>query len=783
MAGRRRATFTLGLALVALLAVGASGEPEATARLSDVTVTDQREAVIVRLKTSRPPKYWAEILDSPHRLVVDLSDTIYEWRTTPLVVGTDPIKQVRGSQYRDGVARVVVQLMHRAEYAIREDPEGLTIVIPKAAAGAPLGSATAGSSARADDREHPPLRKVEQSKPSKAVKVDLKDVELPVFIRLVSEVTGKNFLFDEKITGKVTVITPKEVSLDRLYQLFLAVLQFKGYAAVPSGNNLIEIIPLSEAKQNWTEVLSEERGQGFITRLISLNHLNANEGIRILTPLVSRNGVINADLQTNTIILTDSARNVERLVSVLSALDKESPRGKGEIHVYPLATAEAEEVAKNLTALFAKLPPGQGGQPPGLRVTLSGPVNVTADKTRNSLIIVAAPQDYAAMKEVIGQLDVKRRQEGKINVYALENAEAEDLAKTLATLFSRQLPAQPGQPPGSSVPLTGPLAGPLAGPVNVTADKPRNSLIITAAPEDYDVVRDVIRQLDIRRRQVYVEAAIIEISQTKLKQLGFEFQAALPTGGSVQPLGGTNFGGIGQAATGPAGLAGLTGLAAGVVKGFFTFNGTQFLNVLALVRALQSEDDVNVLSTPHLLTTDNQKAEIVVGENVPFISAQSQTTGGNILTSIERKDVGITLRLTPRVSEGEFVKLDIYQEISSLTQDPAFDTNRVGPVITKRYATTTVVAKDGQTIAIGGLIKDNVDRTRSKVPILGDIPLLGRLFQYYKRQADKTNLLIFITPTIVKDDTLSDITQRKRQELLEKSRPETDETKNDDGSR
>jgi general secretion pathway protein D len=601
----------------------------------------------------------------------------------------------------------------------------------------------------------------------KAVKVDFKEVELPVFIRLVSDVTGKNFIFDEKITGKVTVITPEAVSVDGLYQLFLSVLQFKGYAAVPTDNNLIQIIPLSEAKQNWTEVLSDENGQGFVTRLISLTYLNANDGIRVLTPLVSKNGVISADFQTNTIILTDSAKNVERLASVLSSLDKEPPRGKGEINVYPLENAEAEGVAGSLTTLLAKQPPPQPGQPPSLRVGLTSPITVTADKMRNALIIVAAPEDYAAIKEVIGKLDVKRRQEGKVNVYPLENAEAEEVAKTLTALFSKPPPAQPGQLPGLSVTLN--------GPVNVTADKATNSLVIVAAPEDYDAVKAVIRQLDIRRRQVYVEAAIIEISLSKLKQLGIEFRSITnPTNGSVTPFGGTNFGSIGSAVSGPASLADLTGLAAGVAKGFFTFGGTEYLNVAALVTALQTEEGVNILSTPHLLTTDNQKAEIVVGENVPFISAQSQTTGGNVLTNIDRKDVGITLRLTPRVSEGDFVKLDIYQEISALTDQAGFNVNTVGPVITKRYASTTVVAKDGETIAIGGLIKNNVDTVHDQIPILGDIPYLGRLFQYDKKTVDKTNLLIFITATIVKDTTLGEITERKKKEM-ERSKDEIKE--------
>ncbi|MEK7851969.1 MAG: secretin N-terminal domain-containing protein [Deltaproteobacteria bacterium] len=511
-----------------------------------------------------------------------------------------------------------------------------------------------------------------KAKPPKAVKVDFKEVELPVFIRLVSDMTGKNFTFDEKVTGKVTIISPKEVSVDELYQLFLSVLQFKGFTTIPS-DNLIQIIPLSDAKQNWTQVLTEEKGEGFVTRLVPLTYLNANEGMKVVTPLISRNGVINAYLPTNTIILTETAMNAERLVSLLSALDKETPPGKG-----------------------------------------------------------------------------------KINVYPLENAEAEEVAKTLTNLFSRQLPA--GQQPGAGIGLS--------GPVNVTADKSTNSLIITSAPEDYDSVKEVIGKLDLRRRQVYVEAAIMEISLSKMKELGVEFRALdVPKAGEVTPFGGTNFGGMGAAVSGPAGLAELSGMAAGVVKGTFTFRGTEFLNVGALVRALQTEGDVNVLSTPHLLTTDNQKAEIVVGENVPFVTGQSQTSGGNILTSIERKDIGITLRLTPRVSEGEFVKLELYQEISSLTQSAAFDPNKVGPVVNKRYASTTVVARDGETIAIGGLLRDNEVKIVRKVPLLGDIPLLGWLFRYKRTQVDKTNLLIFITPTIVKENTLAAVTEKKREEM------------------
>lgn len=677
----------------------------------------------------------------------------------------------------------------------------------------------------------PAFSEVARQKTPKTVKMDFKDIELPVFIRLVSEVTGKNFLIDEKLTGKVTVISPKEVSVDELYQLLISVLQFKGFTAVPSGN-IIQIIPLSDAKQGWTEVITEEeKGEGFVTRLIPLNYLSANDGVKVASPFISRNGIINAYTPTNTIILTDTARNVEKLVSLLSSLDKESLPGKidfkdvelpvfirfvsnitgknfafdekvgGKVTVISPKEISQEELYELFLSVlqfkgFTAIPSDnliqiiplsdakqswtpvltEEGKGEGFVTRLipleflnaneavrlvtpliskNGVIN--AYTQTNTIILTDTAKNVERLVSLFSSLDREGLpRKGKINVYPLENAEAEEISKTLTNLFARQPAAQPGGMPG----------GPPTTQISVTADRFTNSLIITADIDDYDSVKEVIKKLDIRRRQVYVEAAIMEISLSKMKELGIEFRATdTIQSDTITPFGGTNFGGMGAAVTGPAGLAELSGMAAGVTKGSFTFRGVEYLNVGALVRALQTEGDVNVLSTPHLLTTDNQRAEIVVGENVPFITGQSQTTGGNILTSIERKDIGITMRLTPRVSEGEFVKLDIYQEISSLTETAAFDVNKVGPVVNKRYASTTVVAKDGETIAIGGLLRDNEIKISKKVPLLGDIPLLGFLFRYQKRQIDKTNLLIFITPTIVKESTLTDITDKKKKEM------------------
>src|SRR5208283_5219584 len=360
---------------------------------------------------------------------------------------------------------------------------------------------------------------------------------------------------------------------------------------------------------------------------------------------------------------------------------------------------------------------------------------------------------------------------GKINVYYLKNANAEDIAKLMQALVSK-LPATLPQA-GSAVQPQPQPAGPatiLEGTVTITADKATNSLIIVGSPGDYETVKDVIQKLDIRRRQVYVEAAIIEMSLTKSLDIGFEFQSTNSNNinnSSTTVIGGTNFGDIGNVITGgPAGLAAINGLVVGAVKGIFTYNGVQFLNVGALIHALQANGDVNVLSTPNLLTTDNQKAEIMVGSNIPFITGQTQnpTTGSSaIMTSVDRKDVGITLKLTPQITSDDNVRLDIYEEITAIIDSPVgLNVNTVGPSISKRSASTTVVVKDRQTMVIGGLISNNVTSSTSAVPLLGEIPLLGWLFKTKTTSVDKTNLMIFITPYIIKNEVdAEEMTSRK----------------------
>jgi len=532
------------------------------------------------------------------------------------------------------------------------------------------------------------------------ITLNFTNIDIAALVKVMSEFTRRNFILDEKVTGKVTLMTPTKISPGEAYQVFLSALEIKGFTAVEDGK-IIRIVPTASARQSGLRVMQDGdmQGEGYVTKLIRMNYVNPQEIVRTLTPLITKDGNLIAYPATNSLIITDSVSAIRKIEKLIAALDVQIPTGKG-----------------------------------------------------------------------------------KINVYYLKNAGAEDIAKVMQALVSR-LPAPPAG--GAAAQPAGP-ATILEGAVTITADKLTNSLIIVASPIDYETVKDIIQKLDIRRRQVYVEAAIIEMGLTKSRELGFEFQAAnlnnLNSGGTTV-IGGTNFGGIGPAmVNGPAALANSTGLAVAAVKGTFMYKGTEFLNIGALLRALQTDSDVNVLSTPNILTSDNQKAEIMVGQNVPFTTGQMQnaTTGtGSTFNTVERQDVGIKLAITPQISSDNSVRLDIKQEISDVV--PASYLNPSGLVTNKRSAITTVVVKDRETMVIGGLIRDNLTTSENKVPFLGDIPLLGWLFKYTTTKLDKVNLMLFITPYIIKnDEDAQDITQRKA-EALEKFRDEHHIEKKDVG--
>jgi general secretion pathway protein D len=631
------------------------------------------------------------------------------------------------------------------------------------------------------------------------VSLDFDNVDLKVFIKYVSEITGRNFVVDDKVRGRITLISPTKIRVDELEHVLESLLELNGFTAVPSGS-VTKIVPLREVKQRGveTDVGRDPREiapiDRMVTHLVPLRYADINEVRNMLTPLVSKDGNITAYGPSNTIILTDLASNVNRLVKIIQEVDLKVT--DEQIVVVTLKFASAIDLAPQVTAVVearlgesAAAAPGRARAPrgaarPGVAgAAVAGPekiFRVIADPRSNALVIVAGREEMAMALDLVEKLDVRLPPgRAQIHVYFLENALAEDLAKVLTAQAQDlvravgQQPTPGARPPTVAAPAPPPppptQTGPVSGVVptatgerkiTITPDKATNALVVTAIPEDYQALVEVMKKLDIPRRQVYVEAAVVEISLEKTRDLGVEFRSTSDfENSSKQGFGGTSFGLINQVATNPFSIS---GLAIGIIEGTVTFGGQTFLNIGAFLQAIQQTSDVNVLSTPHLLTTDNQEAEIVVASNIPFVTATSQTQVST-LTTIERKDVGIILRFTPQVSEGDKVTLKIFEEISAIqaTVTAGIDPRQVGPTTSKRTAKTTVVVDSKQTIVIGGLFRDDADATEQRVPCLGDIPLLGKLLGRTQNNTRKTNLVIFLTPHIVR--TAEDLKRIKEQ--------------------
>ncbi len=613
------------------------------------------------------------------------------------------------------------------------------------------------------------------------ITMNFKDAELEAVVQFMSEVAGKNFILDEKVRGKVTVISPTKVTPAEAYEVFQAILGVKGFTIVPAGK-VLKIVATREAKQTNIETVQQDSappGDRFVTRLLPLKHVEAEAMAGILAPLVSKDSSIVAYAPTNTLILTDAYSNIERLVEILSALDVETV--ETTFQIIQLRYAAADAVAKSLSQAIVER--GRSSRrrtapraQPNVQVQAEGTaVKIIPDSRTNSLIIIADPTSLEDLKTMIKALDVEiPKGSGKINVYYLKYADADNVASVLTAISksagTKPKPGQPPTPPGGASAVTGEVSVQFEEPVQITADKTTNSLVIIASPQDYEILRSVIEKLDIRRPQVLVETVIIEMSYEKSLELGVEWRSVNdPTADSTTAFGGTNFGQLANLAVGGP-LAVPSGLFLGAVKGTLKFAGREFLNVGALVRALQGTGDVNVLSTPHVLTTDNEEAEIVVSDNIPFKTSEKFDSNGNPISTFEYRDVGLTLRLTPQINEDEFVKLKMFQEVSDIV-DTATGGSTNAPRTTKRSAKTTVVVRDNSTVVIGGLIKDSTKNIQSAVPCLGDLPLLGYLFRSSKDETRKTNLLIFLTPRIIRNmGQIEDISKGLREEFQEENR-------------
>ncbi len=617
------------------------------------------------------------------------------------------------------------------------------------------------------------------------ITLDFKDVELTELINTISELTGKNFLYDDSIKGKVTIVSPETMTLDETYQLFLTVLNVKGYTLVPSGK-VNKIVSTKTARQEGLPVFSQGRNASdqFITRLVRLDYLDVDTvATSVLAPLMPSTGNIITYPPTNTLILTETAATIDRMVKIMKQLDQ--PDSSGELTVLPLRFADAEEVAKICQEVLAEQT-GTAKKRTNQKIstTQEGASKIVAYPRTNSLIVVSSSEDLEKIKGLLATLDQEpKEEEADINVYYLENADAETLATTLNEILTGvKAAAATASATNNKGQGAAQTSTPISQQVSITADKPTNALIINAQQKDYAAIKNIIRKLDIKRKQVYVEALILELSMDATKELGASLQGALETGDGYTYLSSNQ---NNNSSTSISNListdsdTGNLGILSAAINGIFaggifntittTINGeTVTIPALsAILNLSKSDDNVNVLSAPRLLTSDNEEAEIIVGENIPIVTEKlTDSDSSNVTVSVERQDAALTLRFTPQVIENNLVRLNIYQEITGVVENSESDTN--GPTLTKRVIRNTVLARSNKTIILGGLINTQDTESETKVPLLGDIPVLGWLFKTKSTSSNKKNLLVFITPTIVKDaDDLLKVTNANKTKVTE----------------
>ncbi|MCW8830745.1 MAG: type II secretion system secretin GspD, partial [Gammaproteobacteria bacterium] len=583
------------------------------------------------------------------------------------------------------------------------------------------------------------------------ITLNLKDADIRALISTVSKFTGKNFIIDPRIKAKVTVVSANTMSQDEVYEVFLSVLQVHGFAAVTTGS-VIKIIPEVNAKQGTVPLTVGKHspsGDALVTKVIRMEHVPAAQLVPILRPLVPQQGHLAAYAPTNSLIITDHAGNIQRLMKIIQGVDRPE---SDELEVIHLKHASAKELVRIVDSLY---------QTSGAAKNEAKKINMAADDRTNSILMTGAPRARLKARTTIMQLDTPLEDGGNTHVIYLKYAKAENLVKILTGIQSSVAKNTTTRGPAAAkaVAARG-TASTLSQNADIQADEDTNALIITADPNTLKSIKSVIRQLDIRRAQVLIEAIIAEITADKGRDVGVGMAAdgSQSTNPNV-PLGISNFGGLGDILAASSvisdggtiadpGSVLTPGLMLGAGK--TTSSGTRYA---LLLRALATDESSNILSTPSIVTLDNEEAEIIVGENVPFVTGSFTNTGStnpsNPFQTIEREDVGLSLKVTPQVNEGDTIKLDLEQETSSV-----LSTSEVsGPRTRKRSIKTSVLVDDGGILVLGGLIEEIVTDGESKVPLLGDIPLLGSLFRSTSSTKSKQNLMVFLRPSILRDDT------------------------------
>jgi len=723
-----------------------------------------------------------------------------------------------------------------------------------------------------------PLRSsssAEELPPQNTITMNFQNVDIPVLAKFISEITGRNFIIDESVRGKVTIISPSKVTPEQAYSIFQSVLQVKGFTTVQAGK-IIKIEPARNVRSNAplteSQTPAESRGDEYVTRMIRLKNLDAASVIGVIQPMVSHDGLIAAFPADNTVIITDDAYNVERLLDIIGSLDV---RGVQQaIVVIPLKLAFADELAPEIDQLMAARMQGPGANPQlavrpqmGVAPSATGAgtgYKVIPDERTNCLVVLAPPLQMREIQEIVEKLDVvPPLSTSRIHVYRLKNAQALEMVQVLNNLLNGGggpstlspttgkgslgrasfnsaasggmgggfggMGTSSGGYAGSSMASSTSFGGSSGGggfggtngsggfggggagggglsrgggaggsggstsasspgksidfsyPVNITADPATNAMVISASPQDWQTLKQIIDDLDTPRVQIFVQAVIVEVSAERQRQLGVNFNAATNISGSTIGVGTLNFGQLQNTLTDPLGLTGLglglaskstctvsaAALAAATGTTSTTTTSTSIPCDIALIMALETDTHADVLSAPTLLTADNEEAMIVVGQNLPFVGSAAANAGlpGQIFNSVQRQNVGITLDIVPQVSEGDYVKLDLYEEVSNVVGNTANNVN--GPTTTIRSASTTVLIQNHRTAVIGGLLASQDTINNQGVPFISSIPVLGNLFSNKSSDKQKDNLIVFLTPHIVRNKSeLRELALDERQQFV-----------------
>jgi general secretion pathway protein D len=547
--------------------------------------------------------------------------------------------------------------------------------------------------------------------------LNLKDVDIRALIETVADATGKNFIVDPRITGNISVVTSTPMKASQVYDVFLSILKVHGYSAVPNGN-IVKIIPNITAKQDGEESelrAGSQNGDEQLTRIVQVHHVDASQVVQTLLPLMPQYAFLAAVPESNTIILSDTAANVNRLALMIKQIDKSDVQN---IEIINLRHANAADMIQPLNTLITSSNAGK---------TTATPPPLVADERSNSIIVGGDPDLRLQLRALIANLDTPVEKTGNTEVIYMRYAVAKELVETLTGVGSQkeEKTDKPKTKAGTSKDF------------DIRADEASNALIITAPHDLMLTLKSVVRQLDVRRAQVHIEAIIAEVSYDKSQNIGVEWQTKDDVKGLLAAKANGNSLDIPKMISSVG-----KGLSIGYLAGS---------ELKALINAFANDTDVNVLSTPSLVTMDNEEANMIVGRNIPLTTGQyTPSVGGSLSTpfqTIQREDIGIKLKVLPQISEGNAVKLKVAQEVSSVVQG----TTGADLQTNKRKIETSVLVDDGKVLVLGGLIEDDITETVDKVPLLGDIPWLGYLFQSNSTTITKKNLMVFLRPQIIRD--------------------------------